>query len=248
MQQGIPEFPYSEDALRLRQFLYEYWCAEGHGPNLRGVHEALDLPREAIIAAYKQLQLGNMVVLDPTSQNFNVLKMLPFSSFPSQVRVYIDDRFHSYAGCAMESVAISRMPPFEGKELRLESYCSCCLKPVTVVMSEGNIISRNPESVLIHVSTIPYEWGIPTLMTMCDSMNFVIDADHAEVYERKIGRRGVLFTIDQAKPFVSGVADNRMWDYNWPNHPLTPASVIDGVRGLGIDISNWDPAAVKGGG
>jgi hypothetical protein len=27
MQQGIPEFPNSDDALRLRQFLYERWCA-----------------------------------------------------------------------------------------------------------------------------------------------------------------------------------------------------------------------------
>ena len=142
MQQGMPEFPYSEDALKLRQYLYEYWCEKGHGPNLRAVHEDLGLSREAIIAAYKQLQMGNMVVLDPTSQNFNVLKMLPFSSFPSQVSVYIDDRFHSYAGCAMESVAISRMPPFEGKDLRLESYCACCLAPVTVVMRDGEVVSR----------------------------------------------------------------------------------------------------------
>ena len=248
MQQGMPEFPYSEDALRLRQYLYEYWCDKGHGPNLRGVHEDLGLSREAIIAAYKQLQMGNMVVLDPTSQNFNVLKMLPFSSFPSQVSVHIDDHFHSYAGCAMESVAISRMPPFEDKELRLESYCACCLGPVTVVMRNGEVLSRSPESVLIHVSTVPDEWGIPTLMTMCDSMNFVIDADHAEVYERKMARRGVLFTLDQARPFVSGVADNRMWDYNWPNHPLTPSRIVGGIRSLGVDVSNWDPSAVKHGG
>ena len=244
-QQGIPAFEWSEDALRVREYLYEFWCEHGHGPSLRDVHEALDLSREDIIAAYKQLELGKMVVVDQTSQNFNMLKMLPFNSFPSQVQVWIDDRFHSYAGCAMESVAISRMPPFKDRDLRLESYCACCLEPITVVMRNGDVVSKEPESVLIHVSTPPSEWGIPSLMSMCDSMNYVKDAHHAEVYERKVARRGVLFTIDQARPFVKGVADARMWDYHWPNAPLRPGPIVDGIRALGVDVSNWDPAAAS---
>ena len=190
MQQGVPEFAYSEDTLRLRQFLYERWCADGRGPNLREVHEGLGLPREAIVAAYKQLQMGNMVVLDPTSQNFNVWKMLPFSSFPSQVRVYLDGRFHSYAGCAMESVAIARMPPFHGQGGDAGVVLLVLPRAGDRGHARGDVVGRHPESVLIHVSMNPYDWGIPTLMAMCDSMNYVHDADHAEAYERMIGRRG----------------------------------------------------------
>ena len=241
-QQGIPTFEWSEDALKVRQYLYEFWCEAGHGPSLRDVHEALDLSREQIIAAYKQLELGKMIVVDQTSQNFNMLKMLPFNSFPSQVQVWIDGKFHSYAGCAMESVAISRMPPFKDVDLRLESYCACCLAPISIVMRNGELVSRSPETVLIHVSTPPTDWGIPSLMVMCDSMNYVADAHHASMYERKVARRGVLFTIEQAQPFVKGVADARMWDYHWPNAPLTPGTIVDGIRRLGIDVSNWDPA------
>ena len=241
-QQGIPTFEWSEDALKVRQYLYEFWCEAGHGPSLRDVHEALDLSREQIIAAYKQLELGKMIVVDQTSQNFNMLKMLPFNSFPSQVQVWIDGKFHSYAGCAMESVAISRMPPFKDIDLRLESYCACCLAPISIVMRNGELVSRSPETVLIHVSTPPTDWGIPSLMVMCDSMNYVADAHHASMYERKVARRGVLFTIEQAQPFVKGVADARMWDYHWPNAPLTPGTIVDGIRRLGIDVSNWDPA------
>jgi hypothetical protein len=240
-QQGIPAFEWSEHALKVRQYLYEFWCEKGHGPNLREVHETLGLTRDEIISAYKQLELGKMIVVDQTSQNFNMLKMLPFNSFPSQVQVWIDDRFHSYAGCAMESVAISRMPPFEGKDVRLESYCACCLAPITVVMRDGELISRQPETVLIHVSTIPYEWGIPSLMAMCDSMNYVIDSAHADAYERMVARRGVLFSIEQARPFVKRVADARMWDYHWSNAPLTPGPIIDGMKALGVDVSNWTP-------
>jgi hypothetical protein len=242
-QQGIPSFEWSEDALKVRQHLYEYWCERGRGPNLREVHEALGLSRAEIIAAYKQLELGKMIVVDQTSQNFNVLKMLPFNSFPSQVQVWLDGDFHSYAGCAMESVAISKMPPFKDREVRLESYCACCLAPITVVMRNGELVSASPESALIHVSTIPYDWGIPSLMAMCDSMNYVTDAAHADNYERMVARRGVLFTIDQARPFVSSVADARMWDYHWPNAPLTPAPIVDGIAALGVDVSNWTPGA-----
>ena len=244
MQQGIPEFQWSENALKVRQYLYEKWC-DGYRPNLRDVHEDLGLSRADIIAAYKELELGKMIVVDQTSQNFNMLKMLPFNSFPSQVQVWIDDAFHSYAGCAMESVAISRMPPFEGKELRLESYCACCLEPISIVFKNGELVRATPASPLIHVSTVTYDWGIPSLMSMCDSMNYVIDAKHAERYERMIARRGVLFTIQQAQPFVKGVADARMWDYHWPNGPLTPGPIIEGMKALGVDVSNWDPSVVK---
>ena len=45
MPQQVPEFRFSEDALRLRQFLYEHWCAHGHGPNLRAANQATGLPR-----------------------------------------------------------------------------------------------------------------------------------------------------------------------------------------------------------
>ena len=41
MPQNIPEFRFSEEALKLRQFVYEHWCTHGHGPNLRAAHEII---------------------------------------------------------------------------------------------------------------------------------------------------------------------------------------------------------------
>ena len=35
MPQNVPDFRFSEDAIKVRQFLYEYWCANGNPPNLR---------------------------------------------------------------------------------------------------------------------------------------------------------------------------------------------------------------------
>ena len=45
---------------------------------------------------------------------------------------------------------------------------------------------------------------------MCDSMNFVIDADHADRYERMTATRGIRATLDQAREFVRGTAQQRM--------------------------------------
>ena len=239
MTQDVPEFQFSDDALKLRQFIYEYWCTNGRGPNLRAAHEGTGLGRERIITAYKQLDLGVICVVDHDSQNFNLLKAQPFSSFPSQVEVYLDGRFHCYAGCAMESVALSRMPPFAGKEIRLESYCACCLAPVSITVKDGELLAKQPDSVCIHISTSPRDWNKTNIVSMCDSMNFVHDAAHAERYEKQISRRGVLVTLEQARRFVADTGNNRMYRYDWPPVAVKPARIIAGLKALGVDLSNW---------
>ena len=239
MPQQVPEFQFSDDALRLRQFLYEHWCAHGHGPNLRAAHEATDLPRERLVQAYRELDLGLICTIDQTTQNVALLKLQPFSSYPSQVAVHVDGRFHCWAGCAMESIALSRMPPFAGREVRLESYCACCLAPVRLVTRDGDILSHAPDSLRVHVSTSPREWNTTNIVCMCDGMNYVIDTEHALAYERQICRRGVLFTLEQAKRFVADTGKNRMWRYDWPPVSLRPERVIAGIRALGVDVTNW---------
>lgn len=239
MLQDLPPFEFDEHALAVREFLYEFWCEHGRGPNLRDVAAGTGLGRDRILAAYRQLEYGIVLVADHTTQNANLLKLQPFSSYPTQVQVHVDGRFHSFAGCAMESVAVSRMPPFAGKQVTLESYCACCLAPLTLQACDGDV--NGPDGVLIHVSTTPYEWGVPDIVSMCDSMNYVVDAAHAERHERRIGRRGVLFTLDQAQEFVAATASERMWHRHWPPGRLVGRYVVDHVASLGVDVSNWRP-------
>jgi hypothetical protein len=132
------------------------------------------------------------------------------------------------------------MPSFAGKELRLESYCSCCLAPITLLIRDGEIVGGATDSVRIHVSLHPNDFGIPTVMPMCDSMNYVIDVDHALTYERKIDRRGILLTIEQARSLVRLVGDVRMHDYHWRVAPLTVDAVITNFRLGGVELSNWN--------
>jgi hypothetical protein len=237
--QNVPEFQFGEDALRVRQFLYEHWCAQGRAPNLRAFHEATGLSRARLLAAFGELDRGIMCTIEPRTQNAALLKAPPFSSYPSQVAVHLDGRFHCWAGCAMESLALCMMPPFAGKEIRLESYCACCLAPVSVLTRDGETLSFAPDSLLIHVSTSPREWNKTDIVEMCDSMNYVLDPEHAARYEKTIGRRGVLFTMDQARRFITGTGKARMWQYDRIPDYIRPQRIIDGIRALGVDVSPW---------
>ena len=111
MPQNVPAFQFSDDAKKVRQFIYEHWCREGRGPNLREAHEATGLARERLVEVYRELDLGLIITIQQDTQNVAILKCQPFSSYPSQVAVHLDGRFHCWAGCAMESIAISKMPP-----------------------------------------------------------------------------------------------------------------------------------------
>jgi hypothetical protein len=147
----------------------------------------------------------------------------------------------SFIGCALEGVAVSKMPPFAGKEVGLESYCPCCMTPIHLTGKDGAIMSSTPSPLLVHVSMTPREWNSENNIAMCDSMNFVLDADHAARYERLISRRGVLMDLDQARRMVATVADTRMWDFNrQPHGGTTPEGSIASLRRLGVDTSNWE--------
>jgi hypothetical protein len=237
MPQNVPAFEFSDEAKTIRQFVYEFWCEHGHGPNLRNVHDGTGLDRRQIVQGYKELQLGIICVVDQDSVNCNLLKFQPFSSFPSQVEVWIDGRFHSYAGCALESVAISKMPPFAGQELTLRSYCACCLGAIDLTAVDG--VVTGPDDVLVHISTSPWDWNNDDIVHQCDSMNFVLGPDHAERFERIVSRRGVLLTIDQTAMFVKATGDSRMHDYDWAPATLNPPAVILGMKQLGVDVSPW---------
>lgn len=239
MPQNVPPFRFGDDALRVRQFVYDHWCSVGRAPNLRELHEATTLPRGRLVEVLRELDLGLIVTIQQDTQNVAILKAQPFSSYPSQVAVHLDGRFHCWAGCAMESIAISKMPPFAGRTLALESSCACCLAPVALTVRDGEVLSATPSAPLIHVSTSPREWNATDIVCMCDSMNFVLDAEHALAYERQIARRGVLFTLEQARRFVAGTGENRMHRYDWEPVSLVPSRVIGGIKALGVDVSNW---------
>ena len=239
MAQYVPRLEWSERALQARQFIFDFWAETGRGPNLRQAHEGTGMSRRDLVQAYKELQTGIVMVVDQDSPNCDILKIPPFSAFPSQVEMYIDDVFHSFIGCAHEAVAVSKMPHFAGKEVRLESYCACCLAPITFWSREFDITRMTPENPLVHCAQPVWDWVHDDMKAMCDNVNLVIDADHALEFEKQIGRRGILFTLQQVKDYVEPAIGVRGWDYHWPSLTMDPERLIGGMKALGVDLSPW---------
>jgi hypothetical protein len=239
MPQDLAPWEWSDDALRLRQFVLEFWSEHGYGPNLGDVHAAIGLSRRQSVQAYRELQLGICACIDLFSVNANVYRFMPFAAFPTPVKAFLDGEFHSFCGCAMETPSFTKMPPFQGKRVTFESYCVCCFEPLTYTSVDGKVVEQSPDGFLIHISSTPYDWQLVDTMYQCDSFNFIKDAEHAEVFERQTCRRGVLFTLEQAMSFAGGSGDKRMWNYHWPPEMSSPTKVIEGARGLGVDVSNW---------
>jgi hypothetical protein len=239
MAQYVPKFEWTDDSLVVRKFIFDFWAKTGRGPNLRQMHEGTNLSRRAIIQALKLLQTGIVVVVDQDSPNCDILKAPPYSAFPSQVEMYVNDTFHSFIGCAHEAVAVSNMPEFHGTEVRLESYCACCLTPITLWSKSFEIQRTEPADPLVHIGMPMWDWVHDDMKAMCDNTNLVIDANHAEDYERQIGRRGVLMNLDQIRRYVEPSVGIRGWDYHWPPQSMNPEGIIDRMKNLGVDLSPW---------
>jgi hypothetical protein len=44
------------------------------------------------------------------------------------------------------------MPPFRDQALRLESYCACCLAPITIESRNFELLSVEPATVVEHIA------------------------------------------------------------------------------------------------
>jgi hypothetical protein len=239
--QNVPPFDWTDDALRLRQFMFDFWFEQRRPPTLRDCHEALGLDRRAIQQAYKLLDLGLNLTVDQRTQNIHLLKAPPFSAYPTQVAMYDDRGFHSYIGCPHEALGASNAPQTRGQTLRFEMFCACCLEPITLVLRDYEILERSHPEPLIHVTESPWDWNCVDMISMCDATNIVIDAEHGARYERMQSRRGVSMTLEQARDYIRFVAEARLWDYHWAPLSMDPAAVLDRLRAVGVDVAPWVP-------
>ena len=153
--------------------------------------------------------------------------------------MWLDDRFHSFIGCAHEAVAVSNTPAFRGRDVRLETYDAHTLEPITLVSRDFTLVSATPSEPLVLVTRPPWDWVVTDMKAMCDHTNFVISRETGEAFERSLGARGVYFTTQQVKDYVAFVVERRIYDYHWAPLSMDPEGIIDRLRELDVDISPW---------
>ncbi len=239
MPQHVPEIEWTEDALELRQFVFDYWGENKRAPNLAAMHAGTGIQRRRLMEALKLLQLGIVFVIDETSPNCDILKAPPFSAFPSQVEMFVDGEFHSYIGCAHEGIGVSWTPYFRGKEVELRTYDAHTLEPITLVSKDFKLISAEPSEPLILCTEVIWDWVSTDMKHMCDHTNFVLSRENGAAYEASIGRRGIYFTVEQVAEYIAFVLNIRIYDYHWPAMTMDPPMIINRLRELDVDLSPW---------
>ena len=160
----------------------------------------------------------------------------------------LTDRGFRYGMSVFESIRVWKNAPlfFAGHAARLQRACERCgfrfdhsaLATAEKLLRQGKLDAAIAEYAKV-VADNPRDWNTTNIICMCDTMNYVQDAEHALAYERHICRRGVLFTLEQARRFVASTATSRMWNYAWPPVTFHPERVIAGIKALGVDVSNW---------
>jgi hypothetical protein len=94
----VPAFEFSDRAKQVRAFVFEFWCEHGAADAARG-HDA---PSSIGVASSRPTRSSNSDRHHRRREHAELqpAKAPPFSSYPSQVRAYIDDEFHSFVGAS----------------------------------------------------------------------------------------------------------------------------------------------------
>jgi len=56
----------------------------------------------------------------------------------------------------LESLAVCQVLP--GKDVTIRSYCPHCMEPIEVRTRDGQILSRKPESIVLHFAVPLRKW------------------------------------------------------------------------------------------
>ena len=106
----------------------------GRVPDAGEVAQALDLPHEVVVGAYRQLHDGHIFVLEPGSSER--LRMAnPFSAVPTAFRVQVGERSW-WGNCVWDGLGIIAALGGNGV---MATTCPDCAQPEAVVIAESRL-------------------------------------------------------------------------------------------------------------
>ena len=227
-------FEFSEDAKRVRKYLYDYFVANGTSPELASIRDDLMLSQDQTWEGLHQLERANFVVFVPGTED--IVKVPPFSAVPNRFRLVAEDGRHWYAGCAGEATTLNAFLP--GVRVSVRSWCPTCWDPIVFELRDREVLSMPCTDAVVHIGTHPDHFR-DNWVTSCDSINFFCSAAHVAEWEHAVPQRiGAHFPIQNVMKWTDGVAAMRL-DYDRPSNQYTPGMWRSYAR-LGADTSVWE--------
>ena len=143
------------DQARLYQRVLVGYVESGVAPHYIEIARALSWPTDkAREVLHQVVGKGLAMWLHPGTDL--IASCAPFSSLPTLYRISIDGVPHGYAQGGLEVLAVSWL--FPGHEVQIDSLCPDCGEPISLAMSDGELLSISPHSVVAHTNVPFSKW------------------------------------------------------------------------------------------
>jgi hypothetical protein len=225
---------------RVRKYFWDSFMEKCKGPDIPQIMGDLNLSQHDLWEALVQLQHGVQVMFVPGTEN--LLRMPPFSYGTTRHHATLDDGRSWWLGCAGESCAAHMH--FPDHTMTVKSYCPDCWETITTVWKNGELLSVEPSSTLIHIGIHPDEWRNNFVVT-CDNINFFKSKEHIAIWEAKFpNRKGATLPAQKGFKWVEKEARTRYWTYD-QGPGVTGSKSITGTtvqafKKQGFDVTNWE--------
>lgn len=233
-------FSWSGPARDLLYDILRFWAENGRGPNLKDLHLMTGGTRGTIRQLLLELQAGFGLAFADDRLQLNITKAPPFSAVPTPVSAFVDDRFHTYLGCAAEALTVGNLPMFQDRQLSIRTYCACCYAAMSLDVRGIEVLGSSPASPVVVIAGSPWDWGpgVPC-DRVCDAFHFVLDNAHADRFQQQIGRRSVVASLGQMRMVSAGTAARRMHADDFGPIRRSPVDFIEHVGACGVDVDVW---------
>jgi len=143
------------DQARLYQRVLIGYVERGVASHYVEIARALGWPTDQARAVLHQVAgMGLAMWLHPGTDL--IASCAPFSSLPTLYRISIDGVPHGYAQCGLEVLAVRWL--FPGYEVKIDSLCPDCGEPISLAMSDGELLSLSPQSVVARTNLPFSKW------------------------------------------------------------------------------------------
>jgi len=123
----------------VRKYVYDYFLERERAPVIEEIMEKFHLDRMKAHQVLLGIEQAHNLSLVPGTQR--ILMAHPFSAIATPFKVTIGSKTY-YANCAWDSVAFHVML---SQDIRVDSFCHHCAKPIKINLEHGKAISNPPE-------------------------------------------------------------------------------------------------------
>jgi len=190
---GFPDRPALSESLQktVRKYVYDYFLEKERAPVMEEIMEKFHLDRMTAHQVFLGIEQAHNLSLVPGTQR--ILMAHPFSAIATPFKVTIGSKTY-YANCAWDSVAFHVML---SQDIRVDSFCHHCAKPIKINLDHGKAISNPPEP-LVFLSMPASKWWDNIVNTCSNNMVFFSSKQHlAEWQARNPATTGEALSIEK---------------------------------------------------